>query len=94
MKYLKIPFSLNKRGGKKVSWEKKERKAIPVGNVIMWKLNPVIWRDIIEVNMKEWGTPAISVNTLLLKQVIWRSSYDLWSDIQTNLQLRYFIYRW
>ena len=52
----------------------------------MWKLNPVIWRDIIEVNMKEWGIPAISVNTLLLKQVIWRSSYDLWSDIQTNLQ--------
>ena len=26
----------------------------------MWKLNPVIWRDIIEVNMKEWGTPAIT----------------------------------
>ena len=52
----------------------------------MWKLNPEIWRNKIEVNMKEWGIPAISVNTLLLKQVIWRSSYDLWSDIQTNLQ--------
>ena len=43
----------------------------------MWQLKPAIWRDILNLNMKEWVIPEISGHTLLLMSRIWSYTLNL-----------------